>query len=438
MRNLLLTAVALLALLSPNALAKPNLIFILADDLGSGDLGCFGQKLIQTPHLDQMAREGLRFTAAYSGASVCAPSRASLMIGQHTGHSPIRANREIKPEGQFPLPEGTLTVAHVLKSAGYTTGAFGKWGMGHPGSSGTPDKMGFDHFFGYNCQRKAHEYYPTSLWRNDQTVELDGKTWSHDVIVAEALRWIGSNKDKPFFAFMPLTNPHGKWQVPAQDQYANKDWPEVCKNYAAMVSRLDASVGHLFALLKELNIDDNTAVFFASDNGADNAQFLKLFISNQGLRGSKRSPYEGGIRSPSIARWPGRIKPGTTSDTPWAFYDFLPTAAEIAGATIPSTARLDGVSIVPVLEGKTLPERTLYWELHEGKFIQNLRQGNWTLCKPGPNAPVELYDLAKDPQQQTNIAAENPQVVQRLAPLLTSMRFPDPNWPDTAGRQPQK
>ncbi len=419
---------------------RPNVIFILADDMGYGDLGCYGQKKIKTPHIDRMAAEGVRFTQAYCGTSVCAPSRCALMTGQHLGHTPIRANRELKPEGQEPLPEGTFTVARLFQAAGYKTAAFGKWGLGFVDSTGSPDKMGLDLFFGYNCQRQAHNFYPDHLWRNRQRVELDGKTYSHDLIVSEALRWVRENAQSPFFLYLPVTIPHPQYQVPDLGPYANEPWPEEMKKYAAMITRLDGDVGRLLALLKELGIDRRTLVIFTSDNGAANKAVLDLFQSNGPLRGTKRTMYEGGIREPAIARWPGKIKPGTANDTPWAFYDFLPTAAELIGQPLPPGVKADGISIVPALLGGAMPKREyLYWELHEPRFMQAVRMGDWKGIRYGSlTAPMELYDLAKDPQEAQNVAAGHPEVVSRIASLMKAAHVEAPRFPDSKAQAPKQ
>src|SRR5262245_5023595 len=327
----------------------PNVVFILADDLGYGDLGCFGQKLIKTPHIDRLAAEGVRFTQAYAGETVCAPSRCALTTGRHNGHSSIRGNREIQPEGQVPMPADTVTVAHVMKRAGYATGIIGKWGLGKPDSESIPNKMGFDYFYGYNCQRKAHEYYPEYLWRNGEKVMLHGQQYSHDLMAEEALAFVRRNRDRPFFLYLAFTIPHQKLQVPDLGPYVAEAWPNNLRTLAAMITRMDRDVGRLMALLKELGLDETTLVIFASDNGA--AWRDKVFRHSGPLRGYKRDMYEGGIRTPAIARWPGRIKPGTASDQVWAFWDVLPTLADLTGQPVPRG--LDGVSVLPaLLDGK--------------------------------------------------------------------------------------
>jgi arylsulfatase A len=430
-RSSLLVVIATLlsALLAAPTIAAPqppNVIFILADDLGYGDVGCFGQKLIRTPNIDRLAAEGMRFTQAYAGTTVCAPSRCALMTGLHTGHCPIRGNKEIKPEGQQPMPAGTFTVAHLMKRAGYTTGLIGKWGLGHPGSVSTPDKMGFDYFFGYNCQLKAHEYYPEYLWRNDEKVVLGGKSYSHDLMADDALAFVQRNRERPFFLYLALTIPHQKLQVPDLEPYANEPWPENLKKIAAMITRMDRDVGRLMALLKELNLDERTLVIFASDNGSvyrDN-----LFNHSGPLRGFKRDMYEGGLRSPSIARWPGRIKAGAVSEQVWAFWDVLPTLADLTGQTPPAGS--DGVSILPAMvDGKHVEHPPLYFEFHERGFSQAARIGDWKAIRLGTTLPIELYDLKADPAERHNVAAQNPDVVKRFEGYLKSARTESPTWP---------
>jgi arylsulfatase A len=420
---------------------KPNIIFILSDDLAQGDVGCYGQKLIQTPHLDKMAAEGTRFTQAFCGTSVCAPSRTSLMTGLHTGHSPIRANREIQPEGQMPLPAQTRTIAQVLKSAGYATACIGKWGMGMFDTTGSPLKKGFDHFFGYNCQRHAHSYFPTYLYNNDQRFELAGndgktigKTYAQNLIADEALRWVREHKDQPFFLFYSITLPHGRAEIDDLGIYKDKPWTALQKTYAAQVTRLDSDIGRLLALLKELKLDEKTLVIVAGDNGssyAPNSEIGRLFEqAANGLRGFKRGLYEGALRQAAIARWPGVVKSGRVSSEPWAFWDFPATAAELAGTKLPKDFVTDGKSLVSLLRGGKAPKRDyFYWELHEGKPIQAVRFGNWKAVKNGPGAAIELYDLGKDPGERTNLASQRPQEHAKAEMLLKTARVADPNWP---------
>jgi arylsulfatase A len=407
----------------------PNVIFILADDLGYGDLGSYGQKLIRTPNLDRLATEGMRFTQAYAGATVCAPSRCSLLTGLHGGHASIRGNKEIEPEGQQPMVAGTFTVAQLMKKAGYSTALIGKWGLGYPGSASTPDKMGFDYFFGYNCQRKAHEYYPEYLWRNDQKVMLNGQKYSHDLMAEEALAFVRQNRAKPFFLYLAFTIPHAKLQVPDLGPYESESWPDNLKKLAAMITRLDRDVGRLMALLKELALDERTLVFFASDNGA--AYQDKLFNHSGPLRGFKRDLYEGGVRAPMLARWPGRIQAVCVNDQVWAFWDFLPTMAELTGQTPPPG--LDGISILPVLlTGKTIQHPPLYFEFHERGFSQAARIDDWKAVRLAPGQSLELYELRSDPGERHDVAAQHPDVVKQFETFLKSARVDSQAFPITA------
>ncbi|HEY1173711.1 MAG TPA: arylsulfatase [Verrucomicrobiae bacterium] len=444
MRAFILTVwiLGLSASLGFGADKKPNIIFILSDDLAQGDVGAYGQRKIKTPNLDRMAAEGTRYTQAYSGTTVCAPSRTSLMTGLHMGHSPVRANFEAQPEGQFPLPAGTLTVAKVLKDAGYATACMGKWGMGMFDTTGSPLKNGIDHFFGYNCQRHAHSYFPTYLYNDDKRIELPGndgkgvgKTYAQELIAQETINWVKQQKDKPFFLFYAITLPHGRFEIDDQGIYAKEPWTEQQKNYAAMVTRLDSDVGRLFNVLKELKIDDNTIVFFAGDNGSSfdpKSEIGKAFDQTMGgkLRGFKRSMYEGGLRQAALVRWPGKIPAGRVSDEPWAFWDFLPTAAELAGTKLPAGAKTDGLSLVSFLKGGAAPKREyFYWELHETKSIQAIRFGDWKAVRNGPSAAIELYDLKIDVAESKNLAAENPKVAAKAEALMKEARVDDPNWP---------
>lgn len=414
----------------------PNVIFILADDLGYGDIGAFGQKLIKTPHLDRMAAEGARYVQSYAGATVCAPSRCSLMTGMHNGHAAIRGNREIKPEGQQPMPADTFTVAHLFREAGYATGATGKWGLGFPGSESTPGKMGFDFFFGYNCQLRAHEYYPSHLWRNDERVALGGKVYSHDLIAEETLGFIRAHRDRPFFLYAAFTIPHAKLQVPDLGPYENEAWPDNLKTLAAMITRLDRDVGRILDLVKELGLDENTLILFASDNGA--AHRDELFNHSGALRGYKRDMYEGGLRSPTIARWPGRIPPASVNEQVWTFYDFLPTMAELVGRK--SAPKVDGVSVLAaLLDPRRKTDRApLYFEFHERGFDQAARRGDLKAVRHGTKQPVELYDLSRDPSEKSDIAAQHPDEVAWFREFFATARTDSPVWPvDETPRRPR-
>ena len=432
------------AVAGPSAADKPNIIFILSDDIAQGDIGCYGQKLIQTPNLDRMASEGTRCTQAYCGTTVCAPSRTSLMTGLHMGHSPVRANREIKPEGQMPLPADTFTVAQLLKSAGYTTACIGKWGMGMFDTTGSPLKKGFDHFFGYNCQRHAHSYFPTYLYNDDKRFELPGNDgnekitgkgaiYSQDLIANETLKFVRENKARPFFLYYSVTLPHGTFQINDQGIYKDKPWTEEQKNYAAMVTRLDTDVGRLLALLKELGLDEKTLVVFSGDNGSSfspDSALGKLFKqAANGMRGFKRELYEGGLRNAGLIRWPGVVPAGRVSDEPWAFWDFLPTCAELVGQKIPAGVPADGLSLVPFFKGGHVPAREyFYWELHEAASLQAVRWGDWKAVRNGPSKPIELYDLKTDVTESKNLASENPELVAKAASLMKAAHTDDPNW----------
>jgi arylsulfatase A-like enzyme len=436
------------------ATSKPNIIFILSDDLAQGDLGCYGQKLIQTPNLDRMASEGTRYTQAYCGTTVCAPSRTSLMTGLHMGHSPVRANREIHPEvggmGQMPLPAGTFTVAQLLKSAGYSTACVGKWGMGMFNTTGSPLKLGFDHFFGYNCQRHAHSYFPTYLYNDDQRFDLpgnDGNTrvegkgaiYAQDLIAEETLRWVGAQKRNPFFLYYAITLPHAATQINDQGIYRDRPWSEEEKNYAAMVTRLDTDIGRLLALLKELGLDESTLVMVAGDNGSSfspgSAIGKRFNQASNGMRGFKRALYEGGLRNVGLARWPGVVPAARVSDEPWAFWDFLPTAAELSGAQIPGNFKADGFSLVSFLKGGNAPQREyFYWELHENASLQALRWGDWKAVRNGPSKAVEIYNLKTDAAESENLAPTHPDLVAKAEALMLAARVDDPNFPMRDGK----
>ncbi|MEN1681641.1 MAG: arylsulfatase [Planctomycetota bacterium] len=432
------------------AAAQPNIVFILSDDVAQGDLGCYGQKLIRTPHLDRMAAEGTRYTQAYAGTSVCAPSRSVLITGLHTGHCPVRGNYEIMPgEGQLPLPAETVTVAQLLQRQGYATGCFGKWGMGMFDTTGSPLKKGFGRFYGYNCQRHAHHYFPSFLYDNDKRFQLPGNrppkrqtTYSQDLIQDSALAWVRENHERPFFLFYAITLPHGRHEIDDQGDYRDKPWSEKEKNYAAMVSRLDSDVGGLLALLEELGIDDNTLVVFSGDNGSSfkpKSDIGRRFDQTMGgtLRGSKNTLYEGGLRQAALARWPTVVPAGRVTDEPWAFWDFLPTAVEIAGGELPGDDVADGLSLVSFLKGGSAPSREcFYWELHNnpawpGGFpnpLQAVRFGDWKAVRNGAGTPLELYDLSVDGAESHDLAADRPDLVAKAERLLAASRVPDPNW----------
>ncbi len=442
MKRLLLPLLLLAAVsVSRAAVNPPNLIFILSDDLAQGDVGAYGQKLIQTPRLDRMAREGTRYTQAYCGTAVCAPSRTSLMTGLHSGHAPVRGNWEMPNEGQLPLPASTVTVAQILKSAGYATAVAGKWGMGMFDTTGSPLKKGFDHQIGYNCQRHAHSYFPTFLYRDGQRFDLPGndgkgvgKTFAQNVIQDDVLAWVRAKKSAPFFLFYAITLPHGRHEIDDVGIYAGKPWTDAQKAYAAQVTRLDRDVGQLLDLLGELGIDRNTLVMIAGDNGSSfdpASEMGKLFEqASNGLRGYKRGLYEGALRQAAIARWPGTVPAGRVSDEPWAFWDFLPTATELAGAKFPAGFKPDGHSLVSFLRGGPAPQRDyFYWELHEQRPIQAARFGNWKAVRNGHDRPIEIYDLATDAAEAKNLAATKPDLVARAEAIMKAAHAPDPNWP---------
>lgn len=424
-----------LALVSTSAAADhPNIIFILADDLGYGDVGCYGQRQIQTPNIDRLAAEGTRFTDFYSGCTVCAPARSCLMTGQHTGHTWVRGNAG-KDGKRVPLRPEDVTVAEVLKRAGYVTGIVGKWGLGEPDTTGIPNRQGFDFWFGYLNQAHAHSYYPDYLWKNQEKVVLSGNAdgkreqYSHDLMTQEALGFVEQNKDRLFFLYLAYTIPHAKLEVPSDAPYSDEDWPQPEKNYAAMITRMDADVGKLMKRLKDLGLDDKTLVFFASDNGptSEGGGKAEFFHSSGPLRGMKRDMYEGGIRVPMIARWPGRIKAGVVSRQVWAMWDFLPTAAELAGARVP--ANIDGISMVNVLLGKPQKDHEhLYWEFHERGFSQAVRTGDWKAIRQN-GGKLSLYNLKEDLGETRDLAEAHPDIVARIEAFLKTARTESENWP---------
>jgi uncharacterized sulfatase len=447
-------AVASAAALAADA-RGPNIIFILADDLGYGDVGCYGQKRIQTPNIDRLAKEGLRFTDFYAGCTVCAPSRCVLMTGYHTGHAHIRGNAgKERPEIQV-LRDSDVTVAEVLKKAGYATALCGKWGLGDEGTIGTPNKHGFDYFFGYFNQFHAHNYYPAYLIKNEDRYPLKNVVpgegpfgvgvatkqveYSADLITAEALKWVEEHHRQPFFLYYSPTLPHANneggqngMEVPELGEYASTDWPPQQKAHAAMITRMDADVGRLMELLKKLGIDDNTIVFFSSDNGphregGNNPDFNN---SNGPLKGIKRDLTEGGIRVPFIARWPGHISPGV-SHFAGGFQDMMLTLAELAGSTDAVPKNIDGLSIVPMLTGKPDQQKQhdyLYWTFYERGGGQAARVGNWKAIQQPMDSPVRLYDLSKDLGEEHDVAAQHPDVVAKLAATMKAAYTPHENW----------
>ncbi len=464
--SVLILALTLTACVSKNARTEfqqtaPNIIYILADDLGYGDLGSYGQNKFTTPHLDQLAIDGIRFTRHYSGSTVCAPSRSVLMTGLHTGHTPIRGNQEVKPEGQWPLPTSAQTLAEGLKEVGYVTGAFGKWGLGYPGSEGDPVNQGFDRFFGYNCQRYAHRYYPEYLWENLEKVYLEGNDWTTtqtyapDVIQQKTLDFIRENRDTSFFAFVPIVIPHAELIVPDDDIYQHYlgKYPETpyvgrpgadygpelvismyCSQenphatFAAMVHRIDLYVGEIVKVVEELGLSENTIIMFTSDNGPhlEGGADPRFFNSNAGLRGFKRDLYEGGVRVPFIVSWPGTIDGGRISDHSSAFWDVLPTLADLTGFEYEET---DGISFLPELLDREQPKHEfLYWEFHEMGGKQAILKDEWKAVRLNvgkeADGPLELYNLETDPFEEDNVAEDHPDLAESFARMMDEEREP--------------
>lgn len=426
---------------------KPNIIYIMADDLGYGDVGVYGQKDIPTPNIDRLAAEGMLFTRHYAGNTVCAPSRCTLMTGKHNGHARIRGNLRV------PLEPEDLTVAEVLQSEGYTTALIGKWGLGEKGSTGIPNKQGFDYFYGYLNQRHAHNHYPKFLYENEEKVMLGNevetvpeqpdkftagystnkKVYSNDLFTEKALGYLSENSNRPFFLYLPLVIPHANneaghfgasgMEVPSFAAFDDKDWPEDQKRHAAMITELDNTVGAVMTKIKELGIDDNTLVIFTSDNGphAEGGADPDFFNSNGPLRGIKRDLYEGGIRVPTIARWPGKIKAGSTTDHVSGFVDFLETAADLVNSK--QTYQTDGISYLPTLFGEEQPKHEfMYWEFHEQGGKQGIIKDQYKCIRLNVNNPtetsVELYDLSQDIEEQNNIADENPEIVKEALAII--------------------
>jgi arylsulfatase A len=437
--------------------ARPNVVFIMADDLGYGELGCYGQQHIKTPNLDRMAGQGLRMLQHYSGAPVCAPARCVLMTGRHSGHATVRDNQEHQPEGQLPIGDAELTVAELMRQNGYATGCFGKWGLGYPGGEGDPLNQGFDRFFGYNCQRHAHNFYPRYLWDDDRKLTLEGNDrgvsgaqYSHDVISEQMLEFVRAHKDEPFFLYVPSTLPHLALQVPdetlalyrgkfEETPYSGRSYqphPTPRAAYAAMITHLDRAVGSLLDLLEELDLADDTLVIFTSDNGPTHLKAqadVDFFASAGGLRGLKGSVYEGGIRVPMIARWPGRIAPGTTSSHVSCFQDLMATMADLCSVDKPASC--DGISYLPTLLGHPVDQQqheNLVWDFAGYGGQHAVRQGRWKLVRTGqrrknPSA-WELYDLEVDSAEANDVASEHPEVVRRLEAVFHAQRT-KPEWP---------
>jgi arylsulfatase A len=443
----------------------PNIVYILADDLGYGDLSCNGQQKFSTPNIDKLARQGMIFRQHYTGCTVSAPSRSSLMTGLHTGHTPIRGNKGWEPEGQWPLPAKSITVAEMLKTKGYATGAFGKWGLGFTGTEGDPNSQGFDEFFGFNCQSLAHNYYPYYLWHNKDKIILPANqgfktgTYAPDTIHFEAIRFIEANRNKPFFLFYPTTLPHA--ELFAKEKYMEMfrgklepeksfkgldegptyrkgpygSQPEAHAAFAAMVKELDDYVGEIMSKLTELGLEKNTIVIFASDNGPhlEAGGDPDFFDSNGPFKGYKRDLYEGGIHTPMFVKWPGKVKPGTNTDHISAFWDIMPTLAEITGLESPSG--IDGISFLPTLLGKKGQKQHeyLYWEFHEQGGKMAVRMGNWKAVKRNvdkiPQGTIELYDLSADIGETTDVATNHPDIVERIEEIMKEAHTPSEVFP---------
>ncbi len=462
-----ITLLASLAVISCSRKEEPlpNIVYILADDLGYGDLSCYGQQKFSTPNIDRLARDGMLFTQHYTGCTVSAPSRSSLMTGMHTGHTPIRGNKGWKPEGQWPLPADAFTVGEMLKAKGYVTGAFGKWGLGYIETEGDPNKQGIDEFYGYNCQSLAHNYYPGHLWHNHEKIILhendSGKTgaYSADLIHKEAIKFMETYSNKPFFLFYPTTIPHAelfaredymkmfRGKFDPEKSYKGTDsgpdfrlgpygsQPESHAAFAAMIKQLDDYVGELLAKLTELGIEDNTIIFFASDNGPhlEGGADPDFFNSNGDLKGYKRDMYEGGIRTPLLVKWPGKISEGSSTDHISAFWDLMPTLAEITGAEIPEN--IDGISFLPTLlgKGKQQEHDYLFWEFHEQGGKMAVRMDKWKAVKLNinrtPQGNTELYDLSTDIGETKNIADSFPEIVQKMEEIMQEAHVPSSVFP---------
>jgi arylsulfatase A-like enzyme len=442
-------------------ISQPNIVFIMSDDLGYGELGTYGQQSIKTPNLDRLAREGMRFTQHYAGSTVCAPSRCSFITGLHTGHTHVRGNMKTPPIGQLPLPEGTFTLPGMLKDVGYRTGLIGKWGLGGPESTGAARKQGFDYFFGYLDQSHAHNYYPEFLFRNEERIPLEGNVlpepkredgagvaieksqYSHDLFIQEALAFIEKNKGGPFFLFLALTIPHANnearnegMEVPSFGEYETEDWPEQEKGKAAMISRMDEGIGQVMRKLRSAGIDHNTLVFFTSDNGPhrEGGADPSFFSSSGPLRGIKRDLYEGGIRVPLLVRWPGKIRAGSESQHVSAFWDYLPTFAELTSRG--EIRNTDGISFLPALLGDPANQSNhefLYWEFHERGSKQAVRLGNWKGIRDLQEGRTELYNLKDDPGESADISGKHPEVVKKIEDIMDAARTPSEFWPMTPG-----
>lgn len=478
-KTVILEGVSLLALMTTSCQQSastkrtnlPNVIYIMADDLGYGDLGCFGSTKIKTPHIDALAKQGMLFTDHYAGCTVSAPSRSVLMTGLHMGHTPIRGNRELDVEGQFPMSAESFTIAELFKTKGYVTGAFGKWGLGYPTSEGDPNHQGFDEFWGYNCQRQAHRYYPAHIWHNQEKFPLKGNdtkhtvTYAPDVIHQEAMNFLKENKDKPFFMYVPIVQPHAELIAPddeilAQYKGAFPEKPYINKSktadygspnfkvtsycsqpmphatFAAMVTRIDAYVGDIMLALKKYGLEENTLIIFTSDNGPhlEGGADPRFFNSNGPLRGFKRDLTDGGIRVPMIARWKGTIKPNSTSHLVSAFWDMMPTFAAMIDAKVEHP--VDGISMLPTFLGESDKQEKhdfLYWEFSSCGGSKALRMGNWKVLQRGlnknPQAPLELYNLSNDIEEKQNVADQHPELIKKAKEIMKREHVYNANYP---------
>ncbi len=450
-------------------MTNPNVVFILSDDLSWGDLGCYGQDKIETPHMDALAMNGMRFTACYAGAPVCAPSRSTLMQGRHLGHATVRENMVFDGDNVYRhcLQADDVTVAQIFKGAGYATGMFGKWGLALRDQTGLPNDMGFDEFYGYLNQRKAHSYYPPYLWHNKEKVELPqncghnhrepneydangdiivngvedprAASFSFDLCEEKSLDFVKANKDNPFFLYLPVTIPHGTHEVPNLLQYKDKDWPLHQKVYAAMVTHFDNSVGRLVATLKELGVFDDTLIIFASDNGyshggqgRDGISLAEFFDHTGPYKGQKGNLNQGGVRVPAFAHWTGKVPAGTVSDTPWGFFDFLPTACELLDQPLPDD--VDGISILPAwTDHAAKPERDfMYWEFGQE---QAARIDDYFVHRGRPEEPIEVFHADNDPAQEHDLSAELPELVEKAKAIFDrehrpSLYYPSPGESD--------
>jgi arylsulfatase A-like enzyme len=479
-------ALLLLSLVPALAAAKkPNIIFIMADDLGWSELGSYGQKKIKTPNIDRLAKEGMRFTANYSGNAVCAPSRCVLMTGKHPGHAIVRNNKSTKPEGQHPIPDSEVTIGELLQKEGYVTGAFGKWGLGNTWSTGNPTKQGFNRFFGYNCQAHAHSYYPATLWSDNELYKLNnkppvpghaslpkgadssdprsydmfkGQDYAPDRINDRALAFIQKNKDWPFYLYYPTVIPHVALHVPDEElkPYLAKKWndPPFTRGkgygytphftpraaYAAMITRMDRYIGNILNLVKKLGLEENTIVVFTSDNGTTHLKLevdYDFFESVKPLRGLKGSLYEGGVRVPLIVKWPGKVKAGSSSDYRTGFEDWMPTLLDLVDAKTQAPRNIDGISIAPEILGKKQPTRKfLYREFTGYGGQQAVWMGDWkgvrqNMLRKNNKTPlkVELYNLKKDISESDDVAAKNPEVLAQIHKIMKTQHTVSSDFP---------